>query len=65
MRSEPIQIRTRFGGWKEVSFEQARAWVALTWSQFIARGWTPDTKRRYIEERVRGIDVGILMEGLQ
>lgn len=60
-----ICIRTRFGGWREVSFEQARAWVALTWRQFLARGWTYETKCQYIAERVKGIDVGILMEGLE
>lgn len=60
-----IQIRPRYTGWREVSFEQARAWVVLTWRQFLTRGWTYDTKRQYIAERVKGIDVGILLEGLE
>lgn len=61
-----IQIRPRYTGWREVSFEQARAWVAFTWRQFLTRrGWTYEAKREYIAERVKGIDVGILLEGLE
>lgn len=60
-----IMIRLLFGGWREVSEDQARNWVRNRWSGFTARGWTFETKREYLGERVRGIGIDELLEGLR
>lgn len=61
-----IMIRSRFGGWREVTEEQARVWVRGMWRNgFTAHGCTPEFKREYLRERVEGIDVDKLLEGLK
>ena len=61
-----IKIRTRFGGWREVTEEQACTWVRGMWRNgFTAHGWTYKTKREYLSKRVEGIDVDKLLEGLK
>lgn len=61
-----IMIRSRFGEWREVTEEQVRVWARGMWRNgFPARGWTPESKREYLRERVEGIDIDLLLEGLK
>ena len=53
-----IMIRSRFGGWREVTIEQARAWVRHELNHIT----TNIDKREYIQSRIQGITVDALME---
>lgn len=54
-----IRIRTLYGGWREVTEAQARAWVQ--W--MMAHITTPIDRTAWLSERVDGIDIEKLLGG--